>query len=265
MTESLQLRIHGAEPAPTLLYLPGLHGDWTLLGPFRAALGGAARLVETTYPRRPHWTLDDYAVALEAALSERGIGRVWLMGESFSSLVAWQLLSRREAPSANGLDVTGLILVGGFVRHPWPWGVRVAHGASRAVPLWLLKRLCVLYGRSACRRCGATPTVNGEIEEFVRRRTLAADREAVTSRYRLIRAADFRPLARRTRLPVFHLSGAVDPIVPWWQVAPWLKRNCPGFRVSRIVRRAGHNVLLDAPGESVRQILEWVRASEAQP
>jgi pimeloyl-ACP methyl ester carboxylesterase len=259
MTESLQLRVHGADAARTLVYLPGLHGDWTLLGPFRAALGGAARLVETTYPRRPDWILEDYAAALETALSERGIERAWLVGESFSSLVAWQFLGRHEAGRVtHGLDVAGVILVGGFVRHPWPWGVRVAHSASRAVPLWLLKRLCALYGRSACRRCGATPEVNAEIEEFVRRRTLPADREAVTSRYRLIRTADFRPLARRTRLPVFHLSGAIDPIVPWWQVAPWLKRECPGFRASRIVRRAGHNVLLDAPGESVKQILEWI-------
>lgn len=263
MTESLQLRIHGADAAPTLIYLPGLHGDWTLLGPFRAALAGAARLVETTYPRRPDWTLDDYAAAVETALSERGIERGWLLAESFSSQVAWQFLGRRETDhGAARPEVAGLILVGGFVKHPWPWGVWAAHGASRAVPLWLLKRLCALYGRSASRRCRATPEVSAEIDEFVRRRTLPADRSAMTSRYRLIRTADFRPLARLTRLPVFHLSGAIDPIVPWWQVAAWLKKDCPGFRGSRIVRRAGHNVLLDAPGESVKQILEWVRECE---
>jgi pimeloyl-ACP methyl ester carboxylesterase len=259
MTESLQLRVHGPEAGPTLIHLPGLHGDWTLLGPFRAALGSKARLVETTYPRRPEWTLDDYAAALETALTEHGIGRVWLLAESFSSQVAWQLLARREASGGGtAIEVAGLILVGGFVKHPWPWGVRVAHGASRAVPLWVLKRLCALYGRSASRRCCAAPEVAAEIEEFVRRRTIQADREALTSRYRLIAGADLRPVARRARLPVYHLSGAIDPLVPWWNVAAWLKRDCPGFRASRIVRRAGHNVLLDAPGESVKQILEWI-------
>jgi len=264
LPESLQLRVHGADPAPTLIYLPGLHGDWTLLGPFRAALGGAARLVETTYPRRPDWTLDDYAAAFEAALSERGIKHGWLLAESFSSQVAWQLLARREARSgAEGLELAGLILVGGFVKHPWPLGVRVAHGASRAIPMWLLKRLCAIYGRSASRRCCAAPEATAEIEEFVRRRTIPADREVMTSRYRLIREADFRPVARRTRLPVFHLSGTIDPLVPWWNVAAWLKKDCPGFRASRIVRRAGHNVLLDAPGESVKQILEWINSSMA--
>jgi len=264
VTESLQLRVHGAEAEPTLIHLPGLHGDWTLLGPFRAALGGSARLVETTYPRRPKWVLDDYAAALEQALLERGIRRGWLLAESFSSQVAWQLLGRRDAQGgAEGLEVAGLILVGGFVKHPWPWGVRAAHGASRAAPLWLLKRLCALYGRSASRRCCAAPEVAVEIEEFVRRRTLPVDREAVTSRYRLIAGADFRPVARRVRLPVYHLSGAIDPLVPWWNVAAWLKRDCPGFRASRIVRRAGHNILLDAPGESVKQILEWVDSTRA--
>ena len=263
MTESLQLRVHGAGAAPTLIHLPGLHGDWTLLGPFRAALGGGARLVETTYPRRPEWILDDYAAALETALSERGIRRGWLLAESFSSQVAWQLLGRRESRGAAvDLEVAGLILVGGFVKHPWPWGVRVAHGASRAVPLWLLKGLCALYGRSARRRCCATPEMTAEIEEFVRRRTIPADREVMSSRYRLIRGADFRAVARRTRLPVFHLSGAIDPLVPWWQVAAWLRKDCPGFRGSRIVRRAGHNVLLDAPGESVKQIREWIDLSK---
>jgi len=226
MTESLQLRVHGADAAPTLIHLPGLHGDWTLLGPFRTALGSSARLVETTYPRRPDWALDDYAAALETALSEQGIGRGWLLAESFSSQVAWQFLGRCEAErGAAGLEVAGLILVGGFVKHPWPWGVRVAHGASRAVPLWLLKRLCALYGKSAGRRCCATPDVTAEIEEFVRRRTLPADREAMTSRYRLIRSADFRPVARRTRLPVYHLSGAIDPIAPANQ-APKMTATC---------------------------------------
>src|SRR5262245_20034309 len=60
MADSLHLRVHYAEAASTLVYLPGLHGDWTLLGPFRAAVAGKARLVETTYPRRPEWSLDDY-------------------------------------------------------------------------------------------------------------------------------------------------------------------------------------------------------------
>jgi len=51
MAEELQLRIHGEGSLPTLIYLPGLHGDWTLIGGFRQALAGRARFVEVTYPR----------------------------------------------------------------------------------------------------------------------------------------------------------------------------------------------------------------------
>src|SRR5882672_11190595 len=113
-SESVQLRVHGGPNLPTLIHLPGLHGDWTLLGPFRAALGGRARFVESTYPRRLDWSLDDYAGAIEAALLERGITSGWILGESFSSLVAWQFLARQRAPNrAAKFNVTGLILVGG--------------------------------------------------------------------------------------------------------------------------------------------------------
>ena len=41
MNECVEVRVHGAEPLPTLIYLPGLHGDWTLIGSFRKALGDA--------------------------------------------------------------------------------------------------------------------------------------------------------------------------------------------------------------------------------
>jgi hypothetical protein len=59
----------------------------------------------------------------------------WILGESFSSQVAWELLAQQALlGSAKGFACEGLILVGGFVRHPWPWGVRWAHRASCRVP-----------------------------------------------------------------------------------------------------------------------------------
>jgi len=269
MTETLQLRIHNGTAHPTLIYLPGLHGDWTLLGAFRDALAGRARLVETSYPRRADWTLADFATGVEAALAQQGITEGWLLGESFSSQIAWALLERfldRIAPSANesrpsapapAFRPLGLILVGGFVRHPWPWGVHLARGVSGLVPMWVLKRACAFYGRAAGRRLGGRAERCVELQEFVTRRTQPHDRAAVTSRYGVITRGDLRPVARRMSLPVYQLSGAIDPIVPWWLVRNWLLRHCPGYRESRIIRRAGHNVLLDAAAESADQILHW--------
>lgn len=259
--ERLQLRVHGNANLPTLIHLPGLHGDWTLLGPFRAALNGRARFVESTFPRRLDWSLDDYAGAIEAALLERGITSGWILGESFSSLVAWQFLVRqRAAGRATAFNVAGLILVGGFIRHPWPWAVRLAHSTSRIVSLKLLRHLCKLYGRAARRRYCDCPEVVAELDEFVERRTNEPDRQVITRRYGLISENDPRPIARDTTLPVYQLTGAWDPIVPWWQVRPWLRRHCPGYRASRIIWSGGHNVLLSAPRKSADQIMDWVCA-----
>ena len=261
---NIQLRLHGSASQPTLIHLPGLHGDWTLLGPFRSALAGRARLIESTYPRQLDWSLDDYARAMETALLEQGITSGWILGESFSSQVAWQLFSRQQGQDGSArpaFRANGLILVGGFIRHPWPWGVRVAHSASRAVPLKLLRCLCRLYGQAARRRFCSYPDIVRELDEFVERRANEPDRRVITRRYQLIAENDPRLIARAVTLPVYHLSGAWDPIVPWWQVRPWLRRHCPGYRASRIIWSGGHNVLLSAPEESVEQIMAWLSAN----
>lgn len=217
-------------------------------------------MIEVTYPRRAEWALDDYAVAIERRLLEHGVAQGWVIGESFSSQVAWALAGRERLQEASTrFALLGLILVGGFVRHPWPWGVQLASAASRVVPLWLLRRLCSGYGKLAGRKHRACPEVIAELGEFVQRRTADGDREAINGRYRLIAASDLRDLAKATNLPVFQLTGALDPIVPWWQVRPWLKKHCPGYCATRVFWRAGHNVLLSAPQESADQILAWIQ------
>jgi hypothetical protein len=93
MPEDLQLRIYGEASLPTLIYLPGLHGDWTLIGGFRHAISDKVRFVEVTYPRTLTWSLDDYATAIESALAQNGITGGWLLGESFASQVVWGAVS----------------------------------------------------------------------------------------------------------------------------------------------------------------------------
>src|SRR5690348_11742895 len=97
MEEKLQLRIHGDESLPTLIYLPGLHGDWTLAGGFLKALNGRVRFVEMTYPRTLVWSLDDYAAAIESALAQNKIQSGWLLGESFGSQPLWALVGRASS------------------------------------------------------------------------------------------------------------------------------------------------------------------------
>ena len=84
------------------------------------------------------------------------------------------------------------------------------------------------------------------------------DRRAAQHRLHLVAGNDPRPIARQTKLPVFGLSGILDPIVPWPRVRRWLKKNCPALRDYKIIHRADHNVLSTAPQQAARQVLEWI-------
>ena len=56
-TEGVKVRVHGPESLPTLVYLPGLHGNWTLIAGFRKALAQRLRFVEISYPPTLTWSL----------------------------------------------------------------------------------------------------------------------------------------------------------------------------------------------------------------
>jgi hypothetical protein len=56
------------------------------------------------------------------------------------------------------------------------------------------------------------------------------------------------------------LSGLWDPIVPWFWVRPWLRRNCPGLREYRIITGADHNVLGTTPNAAAQIVLGWMAA-----
>jgi pimeloyl-ACP methyl ester carboxylesterase len=101
------------------------------------------------------------------------------------------------------------------------------------------------------------------IHEFIARRT-EPDREAAVHRLRLISQNDPRFIARQVNLPVYALTGLIDPVVPWWRVRRWLKQNCPSLREYKIMRSADHNVLGTAPQASADQVLRWMNAKESR-
>jgi pimeloyl-ACP methyl ester carboxylesterase len=256
MTETLELRVHGDAALPTLVYLPGLHGDWTLVGSFRRALGGQVRFVEVTYPRTLTWSLEDYARGVEIALAGQGIVRGWLLGESFSSQVVWALVARGQ------FQIEGVILAGGFVRHPMRRGVRLAERLCGGMSLRLLTGILFGYARVARFRFRHAPDVLANINEFIARRT-ELDRQAAAHRLHLIAQNDPRLIAGQVTVPVYALSGLVDPVVPWFWVRPWLKRNCPRLRDYRIIWGADHNVLGTGSRAAAEQVLRWM--GEKQP
>jgi pimeloyl-ACP methyl ester carboxylesterase len=251
MSEKLEIRIHGSPALPTLIYLPGVHGNWMLIGGFRRALNGRVRFVEISYPATLTWSLDEHASAVEAALAENGIAEGWLLGESFSSQVVWSMLSRNKFP------VAGLVLAGGFVRHPWRWAVRLAQRFFSDLSFFVLSRLFCVYAWLTPFRFRRSPETFQEIQKFIAGLT-RKDFQSFKHRLDLIIQNDPCLIARQVNVPIYALTGLFDPVVPWFPVRRWLRKNCRALREYRIISRADHNVLGTAPDAAAEQILKWM-------
>jgi pimeloyl-ACP methyl ester carboxylesterase len=259
MEEQLQLRIHGDASLPTLIYLPGLHGDWTLIGSFRKAVAGKVRFVEMTYPRALTWSLDEYAAAIETALAQNGVKSGWLLGESFGSQPLWALVARKT------FQPQGIILAGGFVRLPTSrllgWAERIAGKPALALLTQIIfpatNRIFARYYATLSRyRFRRSPETFAKFTEFLERRT-PLDFQAAQHRLHLIAGFDPRPIAQSVNVPVFAISGWLDPIVPWFRVRRWLRRNCLMLRDFKVIN-GDHAVLISASRASAKQILEWI-------
>lgn len=222
-----------------------------LVGGFRRALAGRVRFVEISYPNTLTWSLEDHAAAVEAALAELGITRGWLLGESFSSQVGWPILARHKFP------VDGLILAGGFVRHPWRWAVRLAQGLFSDALFSILSRMFCLYAWITPFRFRKSPETYSEIREFIAGLT-PRDFQCFKHRLALILQNDSSPIARQTSTPVYALTGFFDPVVPWPWARAWLRKNCQALREYRIIARADHNVLGTAPIAAAEHVLKWM-------
>ncbi len=255
-TESeVLLRTHPGTGPATLIYLPGTHGDWTLIGSFRRAIAGRIPFAEITYPRTLTWSFDDHAANIEAALLRHGITGGWLLGESFGSQVAWALARR------SSFETRGMILAGGFVRHPAPWAVRIVESVGKIIPLAVITAILFGYAKIARLRFRKSPEVAAGIQEFIARRT-ELDKKAAMHRLRLIFQNDPRQSARNLRVPLYAIAGGIDPLVPWFLVWPWLRKNCSSLRECHLVPTADHNVLGTAPDTSAEVILKWIAQAD---
>jgi pimeloyl-ACP methyl ester carboxylesterase len=251
MEEAIQLRIYGDASLPTLVYLPGMHGDWTLIGGFRKAVLGRVRFVEMTYPRTLTWTLDDHAAAIEGALAKEGITSGWLLGESYGSQILWAMMARGK------FQAQGIILAGGFVRHPAHRFMRLMEKITGRISARFFVKIVFGYAKFARRRYKDSPETLASLDEFIARRS-PEDKEAAQYRLKLVARYDPRPIAAQIKVPVYGLAGFLDPIVPWPLVRRWLRKKCPGFREFKVIRRADHNVLNTGIQASAKWTLEWI-------
>jgi pimeloyl-ACP methyl ester carboxylesterase len=262
MADLLVCRVHGDPTATALIYLPGIHGDWTLVTSFRLAVQRRVRFVEFCYPRTTEWSLGDHAQAIREALDREGIRQGWLLAESFGSQVAWALLETQTA--SDSFRASGLILAGGFVRYPYPALLTLATGLATRLPDSGLRAFLWLYARYARFRHRSAPETLEAVSEFVQRRLHPDDRGAIVHRLRLIAGSDPRPVAQACPLPTWSLTGFWDPIVPWVPMRRWLRRYCPGWRGDRILTSADHTVLATQPAAAARIILDWIDSEEGR-
>ncbi len=256
--EKLICRTHEGN-GPTLVYLPGVHGDWTLVGSFRTAVQPHTKFVEFCYPRTLEWSIRDYGEAVRRALVEHGHSRVWVLGESFGSQVAWQLLEASRV--AGEPKIEGIVLAGGFVRYPYPRLARAVRWGMARVPGEGWKWLFAPYAKYANFRHRHAPEAKRGVAEFLERRT-PPDLRAILHRLDLIVGHDPGEIARRCAVPIYALTGGIDPVVPAWPAMRWLKRKCPAFREMRVIWPADHNVLSTQPAEAARVILGWMRPEQ---
>ncbi len=250
--------IQGDSAGPVLVYLPGVHGDPTLLGSFRARLGDDIRLLSFTYPASNGITLQNLAAGVWSQLRSLTDQPVWLLAESFGSQVSWAMLAQMQSAPETTLPVRGLILAGGFVRHPWPWAVTTTRWVLSSLPAAMLDaffRVYPLWARFAYRHA---PEVLAALPEFVARRRQPTDQAAMLHRLRLIETSDLLEVASRATLPVWQLTGRWDPVVPWPWVRPWLKENCPGWQGGDVVDGADHVVLTTGSAASVAAVRGWL-------
>ena len=264
LTVQPHIRIHGDPSLPTIIYCPGMHGDWTLAAALREELAGAVCFVEFCYPLQ-HISLPEYASQIIESLSRAGIASGWLLGESFGSQVVWAILEKlyiSEPKSGPRFQPCGVILAGGFVRYPFPFAVRWVAARHRRMRMKNIERTVGTYARWVKTMRRDSKTTQAAMDEFLANRLRPGDRDIIEGRYDLIAANDPRDIARKTTLPVYQLTGFWDVIVPWPPVWWWLRRNCPGYRGCRIIWGAEHNVLGIQPQESARQLLEWIGATQ---
>ncbi len=247
----------GDRNAPPILYLPGVHGDWTPQLAARPLLSRDFRFIETAYPRIETWSIDDFAQALKNLLDDLGIESAHIVGESFGSLVMWQF------GIANPERVRSFTLVGGFSRPPRFRVAAAAAAALKSLPTSLLESAIDLYvaGRSAL----GEDRESFDIGAYPAARTLQG-RRATAKRMSIIQASDFTAQLQEIKFPVRYLGATNDIVVPVRREIATLLAHLPphcDFQ-SELVAGAPHAMIASHAKQTVEHLSRWVREIEAK-
>ena len=256
----LVYQVTGSEEAPAAVYLPGVHGDWTPNQGARRILSADSRLIEVAYPRMERWQLSDFAISVEELLDTLGVHSAHLIGESFGSLVAWEMgLSRPER-------VRSLLLVGGFTQPPVRGLARSAKFALSCLPTAVLEKSIDAYvfykDRKGEQRLGRKQGV----EPYSAVRTRRGKR-ATANRMRIIEHTDIRDRLHGITHPVRYIGGETDLIIQVQRELATLERHLPKHCEfeSHLIEGGPHAVIASHPQRTAETLAHWIYEIEQSP
>jgi pimeloyl-ACP methyl ester carboxylesterase len=222
------------DEAPTLVLMPGLDGTGLLLERFVSALPPRIRTRIIEYPRRAA-PLDEYAAVVAGSLPA---GRVVLLAESFSGLIALHLL--RE-PHASVEAVIFVASFGGAPRRYLKLLRPLFPALARSIPL-----LPGAAWRFSCLGAGAPAAEIARLKGVLAR----VDPGVVAHRLGLVASAGIAD-GPRIDVPAYYLQAEGDRLVPRG-AAEQLRRLFSRFTLLRVP--GPHFLLQASPTECARLI-----------
>ncbi len=222
-----------------LVLLPGLDGTGLLFGPLLPELKDMQPKV-VVYPRDQPMDLGALASLVTRELPQ---GKATVIAESFSGLVALQILSSAAA------RIGRVIFVGAFAEPPRPMLLRFAplalgsRALLRSAPAFLLRQFCL-----------SAEATTGDLRLL--REALAAVSPAVLAQ-RLALVGARHAFGKRFEVPCYYLRAKQDRLVPSSAVG-WFRSH---FRDCEVLEIDGPHFLLQArPVEAARAIRRIVDA-----
>jgi pimeloyl-[acyl-carrier protein] methyl ester esterase len=222
------------DDVPTLVLMPGLDGTGLLFERFVSALPPNIRTCIIEYPRGA-LPLEEYAAVVSGRLPS---GRVVLLAESFSGIVALYLLREHHALAEK------VIFVASFGRTPWRYlGLFLLFFPALA---WSIPLIPNAAWRFFCLGAGATS------EDVTRLKAVLAQvsPNVVAHRLKLVasaKTADDPPID----VPAYYLQAEGDRLVPHG-AAEHLRRLFSHFTLLRV---PGPHFLLQASAIECAQLI----------
>ena len=229
----------------SLVMMPGLDGTGIMFRPLLGELKGAVDPVVISYDQEEEYSYQRLADIVAGSLPQNDF---FMLGESFSGPLALMIASQKP----KGLK--GVILCASFITNPsamFPSSLSFLV-RSPLFYLWPLSlKANVLTGGRA----------SGQIRQLMQEAREKSRSRALAFRTREALRVNVTEELRQCPYPILYLKGARDLVVMGHNLRKIKKANKD---VSDITLDTSHLVLQEAPQESAREILKFIRNAEGR-